>query len=84
MAVKLSKALKQFDHTGQRFTRLKVIKKVENGKKGAFWECLCDCGNTKIVKGANLRSKQIRSALVGSKRYAKARAFDLTGRNSAG
>ena len=39
-----------------RFGRLKVIERVNNDKFGhRFWLCQCDCGNTKIVMGDNLK-----------------------------
>lgn len=48
--------------TGKRFGRLFVIKKAgKNKSKSILWECLCDCGNTKIVIGSNLRSGDTKS-----------------------
>jgi len=46
---------------GKRFGRLLVISDAGNrvdsrGEKESMWECLCDCGNTKTIMGANLRS----------------------------
>lgn len=49
------------DITGQRFGRLVALGYVGNilmGKKNApfaGWLCRCDCGNTKVVIGSNLR-----------------------------
>lgn len=41
--------------TGKKFGRLLVLKKSENIKaKGVFWFCVCDCGGTKNISGANL------------------------------
>ena len=38
------------DHTGKRFGRLLVTKRVDNDDRGhSRWRCLCDCGNTSIV-----------------------------------
>ena len=47
--------MKKINLTGQKFDRLLVIKE-SNIKKGGktCWECLCDCGNYKIVVGTNL------------------------------
>ena len=41
---------------GRRYGKLTVIKRhAENNADGSTqWECLCDCGNTKIVKVYNL------------------------------
>lgn len=40
----------------QRFGRILVIDKAETpeGKKGTYWNCQCDCGNQKIIKGTYL------------------------------
>lgn len=41
---------------GQKFGRLKVVKRVENAKAGqSQWLCKCDCGNEIIVKGVSLK-----------------------------
>ena len=43
---------------GQKFGRLTVVDRAENDKhKKPMWLCLCDCGNTKIVKGEKLKRK---------------------------
>lgn len=43
--------------TGQIFTRLTVIEKVENNKWGDVqWLCRCICGNEVIVRSYNLKS----------------------------
>lgn len=50
------------DLTGQRFGRLTVVKRSENNKQGSVrWECLCECGNQKIVGGGNLRNGTTKS-----------------------
>ena len=45
---------KFIDLTGQRFGRLVVVKRVENKGKSVAWECICDCGNKKIVTSIGL------------------------------
>ncbi len=42
--------------TGRKFGRLHVIKfrGRDPHRKGYIWECLCACGNTKIIHGGNL------------------------------
>lgn len=50
--------MKLIDMTGQRFGRLLVASKSASPR---MWECLCDCGATKLVAGSNLRNKSIRS-----------------------
>lgn len=50
------KGKKSIDLTGMRFGRLTVIKRSDIYKNNeACWECLCDCGNTTIVRGYYLR-----------------------------
>lgn len=50
------------DLTGQKFALLTVINRVKNDAKGkAYWECLCDCGNTTVVSGSNLRNGAVKS-----------------------
>lgn len=47
------------DLTGQRFGMLTVLEEVqcEKGKnRSARWKCVCDCGNTAIVKANSLKS----------------------------
>lgn len=49
------------DITGQRFFRLTVTRRAEDaitksGAKVVVWECLCDCGNTILVRISNLRN----------------------------
>lgn len=48
---------KFIDLTGQRFGRLTVLERMENGEnRSARWLCRCDCGNQKIVVGSALRA----------------------------
>ena len=43
------------DLTGMRFGRLTVVKATKERKyEHIIWECICDCGNTTYVMGANL------------------------------
>lgn len=44
------------DLTGRVFGRLKVMKRIENGKYGNLrWLCECECGNETVVDGSSLR-----------------------------
>ena len=45
---------KPLELTGQRFNRLTVISKAENRNGFTYWNCICDCGNIKTVKGVSL------------------------------
>ena len=49
------------DLTGQRFGRLTVIKPMPKSQRRTYFECLCDCGNTKIVRSDSLTSGMVRS-----------------------
>lgn len=52
------------DLRGQKFGKLTVIdlnKELSEKGSGAFWNCLCDCGNKKIVKASNLKNGDTKS-----------------------
>lgn len=50
------------DETGKKYGKLTVIEQVEERKRNAVqWLCKCECGNTVIVRGADLRSGQVKS-----------------------
>lgn len=59
------------DISGQKFERLLVLRYIrtdcvqqKNNNRTHFiamWECLCDCGTTKIVSGPRLKSGGVRS-----------------------
>jgi|APGre2960657404_1045060.scaffolds.fasta_scaffold54728_2 hypothetical protein len=44
------------DLTNQKFGRLTVIGQGAHIGKAKAWNCICDCGNTKLVQTGNLRS----------------------------
>lgn len=49
---------------GNTYGKLTVLEKVnrpEGRPKGAYWLCKCECGNTKIVRGADMRAGGVRS-----------------------
>ena len=51
---------KLIDLTGQRFGRLTVVERAENGSdKKPRWFCACDCGNRTAVSGADLRAHKV-------------------------
>jgi hypothetical protein len=46
------------DLIGQKFARLTVISKFGQKKNNSIlWNCICECGNTKIVTTSALRQK---------------------------
>lgn len=50
------------DITGQRFTRLVALQKVESDKSGAIqYLCICDCGTQKKIARADLLAGHIKS-----------------------
>lgn len=50
------------DLSGQRFGRLIVISRAENGKEWkARWNCSCDCGTQVTVEALNLRQGHTKS-----------------------
>ena len=48
------------DLTGQRFGKL-LVQRYAGRKKRTAWQCLCDCGNTRVVMSFNLKSGHTRS-----------------------
>lgn len=45
---------KKLDLTGQKFGRWTVVNEVNDQRKGTYWKCLCECGNTSVVSGSLL------------------------------
>lgn len=52
---------KRIDLTGRQFGDLTVIGKAESKEKGRFWTCECVCGNTIVVKQADLKNQKVTS-----------------------
>src|SRR5690348_12685530 len=52
---------KLIDLTGQQFDRLTVIKWVGKQSKRSMWECRCECGRIKTVRGDSLKNRDTRS-----------------------
>lgn len=44
------------DLSGQKFNRLTAIRIVEKRGKNYYYECVCDCGNTTLVRAGQLTS----------------------------
>jgi len=49
------------DITGEKFGKLTALVKLKRKTKAAYWECLCECGDTTITRGIALRHGSIRS-----------------------
>jgi hypothetical protein len=41
---------------GQKFGRLTVLFEAYVRNRAKYWFCLCDCGNTKVIRTGNLKS----------------------------
>lgn len=53
---------KRYDITGQRFGKLLVLGRAESRGPGrTMWECLCDCGNRKDIRGDALKDECTKS-----------------------
>lgn len=46
---------------GQRFGKLVVLQKAKTVNRKSMWLCQCDCGNTKILPGVELKRGRIKS-----------------------
>lgn len=47
------------DETGNRYGSLTVIKYEKDKNGRGAWLCQCDCGNTKVVRGPDLRKNRV-------------------------
>ena len=66
--------MKLIDLSGQQFGRLTVLHRApdviqSNGRHRIMWECVCECGNTVICHGDNLRKGVSRSCGCYRKEY---------------
>ena len=82
---------KVIDLTGQKFGRLTVVERGENGKRGhARWWCQCDCGSKlKLIVGYSLINGCSKSCgcldkELKSKRMKKYNEYDLSGEYGIG
>lgn len=55
--------MRHIDMKGQRFGRLVVVKKSDKtgATRAVYWDCQCDCGNTKTARGTSLRAGKVNS-----------------------
>ena len=58
------------DRTGMKFGKLTVVRKSDQKYKhgGALWECLCECGNTKLARYCDLNAGNVSSCGCAIKR----------------
>ena len=82
----LTEQRRTYDLIGKKFGRLTVISRAKDyisptGVASAMWECKCDCGNTVIAHGGNLKRGKSLSCGCLAKELATERYLDdLTGR----
>ena len=60
---------KVIDLTGNKYGRLTVISRATGKGKGSYWNCLCECGNYKVVSGQSLKTGGTKSCGCGKKDY---------------
>jgi hypothetical protein len=54
--------MKQYkDITGQKFGKLTILKYTKTVDKRPYWECKCDCGNIKEIRGKEIKSGAVKS-----------------------
>ena len=59
--------MKKVDLTGKRFGKLTVISIAGGSRNGSkLWECLCDCGNKKLVTTRHLNRNGVKNSVVRS------------------
>lgn len=56
-----SSSAKIKDETNNVYGRLKVVSFAFIANSNAYWNCICDCGETVIARGNALRTKRIQS-----------------------
>ena len=55
------KARAPIDETGNKYGKLIIIEQAEGPTGSAWWLCRCDCGNTAVKKGVDLRNGSAKS-----------------------
>ncbi len=73
---------KKIDLTGKLFGRLVVLKEdlIRNTHGKILWQCHCICGNTKTIRGEDLKSGAIKSCgCLQKQRTSEDARIDLTG-----
>lgn len=75
------------DMMGRRFSRLSILRQVENTPRGrAQWLCLCDCGKEVIYNGVEIRNGRLQSCgcLHAQRARENGTAANLTHGHSSG
>lgn len=63
LTAKICKMSRKFeDISDKTFGRLNVISRVENNKHNQImWNCICECGNKRVIYGGDLKSGKTKS-----------------------
>ena len=69
------------DLTGQKFGRLTVLSFSEYIKRRAHWNCLCDCGNEKVIRGSSLKSGHTTSCGCLDRKWLEKHGLTTGGKN---
>lgn len=76
--------MKLMDLTGRRFNSLTVVSRAANKGRSVAWNCICDCGNTVIVTGNNLKNGHTKSCgclkKIVASQIGKRNKIDLVGK----
>jgi hypothetical protein len=67
------------DIAGMKYGRFTVLSRVGSKNNSIYWNCLCDCGNLREVKGTTLRRKKFASCGCGSNWKNEERKINLVG-----
>lgn len=59
--------MKLVDVTGKHFGKLTAVKRAGSDGSNAWWECVCECGATKVVRLCHLQRGSIKSCGCGPK-----------------
>lgn len=68
--------MRLIDLTGRRFGRLVVDGRAPNGGRHVYWQCRCDCGAERQVKGDHLKAGSTVSCGCHSAETARARLLE--------
>lgn len=71
--------MKMIDETGHTYGTLTVIKPAKDKQGKSAWLCRCKCGNTKIVRGSDLRGGKITTCGKGCPYKSAINFIDETG-----
>lgn len=73
--------MKPIDLTGDKYGRLTALSRAENKAKKSAWNCVCECGNRKVVTSTHLRAGRVRSCgcLAAESRGQARKTHGMTG-----